>query len=55
VITAANGQPVRNITELAAIFEQVGIGKTVKLTVERDGRGRTVEVTVADVSGLMQG
>jgi 2-alkenal reductase len=55
VITAANGEPVHNIAELAAIFEQIGIGKTAKLTVEKDGRSRTVEVTVADVSGLMKG
>jgi 2-alkenal reductase len=55
VITAVDGEPVHNISELAAIFEQVGVGKTAKLTVERDGRSRTVEATVADVSGLMQG
>lgn len=55
VITSVNGEPVRNISELAAAFQHVGIGKTVTLTVERDGQSRTVEVTVADVSGLMQG
>lgn len=55
VITAINGEPVRNISDLAAIFQHIGAGKTAQLTVERDGRSRTVEVTVADVSGLMQG
>jgi 2-alkenal reductase len=54
VITAVNGEPVRNISDLATIFEQIGVGKTAKLTVEKDGQSRTVEVTVADVSGLMQ-
>jgi 2-alkenal reductase len=55
VIATVNGEPVRNISDLATIFEQVGVGKTAKLTVEGDGRSRIVEVTVADVSGLMQG
>ena len=55
MITAINGEPVRNISDLAAIFQHIGAGKTAQLTVERDGRSRTVEVTVADVSGLMQG
>jgi 2-alkenal reductase len=55
VITAVNGEPVRNISDLATIFEQIGVGKTAQLTVERDRQSRTVEITVADVSGLMQG
>jgi 2-alkenal reductase len=55
VITAVNGEPVRNISDLATVFQQAGIGTTVTLAVERDGQSRTVEVTVADVSGLMQG
>jgi 2-alkenal reductase len=50
VITAANGQPVQNVAELASMFEQIGAGKTVTLTVVRDGRSRSVEVTLADVS-----
>jgi 2-alkenal reductase len=55
VITAVNGEPVHNISDLATIFEQVGVGGTVRLAVTRDGQSRTVEVRVADVSGLMQG
>jgi S1-C subfamily serine protease len=55
VITTVNGKPVRSVADLATIFEQIGVGKTAQLTVERDGRSRTVEVTIADVSGLMQG
>jgi 2-alkenal reductase len=50
VITAANGQPVQNVAQLASMFEQIGAGKTVTLTVVRDGRSRSVEVTLADVS-----
>ena len=55
VSTTVNAEPVRNISDLATVFEQVGVGETAKLTVERDGRSRTLKVTVADVSGLMQG
>ena len=54
VILAANGTPVHNITELAAILQQVGIGNTVRLTVLRNGRTREVDIAVADVSALQQ-
>lgn len=50
VITAANGQPVHDVAELTAIFEQIGVGKTVTLTVSRNERSRSVQVTLADVS-----
>jgi 2-alkenal reductase len=50
VITAANGKQVRDVTELASLFEKIGVGKTVTLTVSRGDRSRTVEVTLADVS-----
>jgi 2-alkenal reductase len=50
VITAANGQPVQNVAELAGIFEEIGAGKPVTLTVSRGGHSRSVEVTLADVA-----
>ncbi|MBO0733503.1 MAG: trypsin-like peptidase domain-containing protein [Methylocapsa sp.] len=50
VITAANGQPVENVAQLASIFEELGPGKSVTLTVERGGKPRSVDVTLADVS-----
>lgn len=50
VITAANGQAVENVAELASIFEETGAGKTVTLTVVRNGHSRSVDVTLADVS-----
>jgi S1-C subfamily serine protease len=55
VITAANGTAVHNISELATVFEEVGVGHQVKLSVVRNGTSRTVEVTLADVSGLQRG
>ncbi|MGO9234601.1 MAG: S1C family serine protease [Methylocella sp.] len=51
VITAANGHPVHDVSDLASIFEQTGAGKTVTLTVSHDGvHSRPVDVTLADVS-----
>lgn len=55
VITAIDGEPVHTLSDLATIFEQAGVGKQVSLTVVRNGRSRTVDVAVADVSGLQQG
>ncbi|WOJ89301.1 trypsin-like peptidase domain-containing protein [Methylocapsa polymorpha] len=50
VITAVNGQTVHDITDLAGVFEQIGVGKTVTLTVLCGDQSRSVEVTLADVS-----
>lgn len=50
VVTAANGQPVHDVTDLARIFERIGIGKTVTLTVARGDQSRSVDITLADVS-----
>jgi 2-alkenal reductase len=55
VITEADGKAIHSMDELASTFEDVGIGKQVRLTVERDGQSRIVTVTVADVSQLGQG
>jgi 2-alkenal reductase len=50
VITAVNGQKVNDVTDLTAIFEQLGVGKTVTLTVQRGDKSRTVDIPLADVS-----
>jgi 2-alkenal reductase len=55
VITVANGQPVHSMSDLADILEEVGVGKTVKRTVARDGQSRSVDVPVADISEQSQG
>jgi 2-alkenal reductase len=54
VILAANGTPVHNVAELAAILEQVGIGNAVRLSILRGGRVQAIDVAVADVSALQQ-
>ncbi|MGC2199911.1 MAG: PDZ domain-containing protein [Stellaceae bacterium] len=55
VIIAVNGEPVHGISDLATIFEEVGVGKTVNLTVVRDTQSRTVKLPVVDVSELQRG
>ncbi|HEX3496403.1 MAG TPA: trypsin-like peptidase domain-containing protein [Methylocella sp.] len=50
VITEANGHPVHDIADLTGIFEEAGVGKTVKLTVTNGAHSRSVDVTLADVS-----
>jgi 2-alkenal reductase len=55
VITEVNGKPIHSMEELTSTFEDVGIGKQVALTVERDGQSRTVKMTIADISQLTQG
>jgi 2-alkenal reductase len=54
IITGADGKPIHSMDELASALEDVGIGKQVTLTVERDGQTRTVKMTVADISKLIQ-
>jgi 2-alkenal reductase len=55
VITGVNDKPVHSMDELTSAFEDGGIGKEVSLTVDRDGRSRSVKVTIADISQLRRG
>jgi 2-alkenal reductase len=55
IITAVNGEPVHSMSDLASILEDVGVGKTAKLTVQRDGQPRSVDVPVTDTSQNTQG
>ena len=50
VITGVNGRAVRTIAEFAAELTRVGVGNRAELTVMRNGRRRTVTVTVMDIS-----
>jgi S1-C subfamily serine protease len=49
VIVAVGGEPVRTIEDLVLAFEEVGVGRRVRLTLERDRRQRTVEVELIPV------
>jgi 2-alkenal reductase len=50
VIVAVDGHPVRNLTELTDQLEQIGVGKTVELSIKRDGGTNSVQIQVADIS-----
>lgn len=49
VIVAANGTPIRSAFDLTNLLERVGIGRSVELTVRRDGRTDLVVVDIIDV------
>jgi 2-alkenal reductase len=49
VITAVNGKPVRRLSDLTEVLEQVGVGQSVELTVTRNGQSRTVRADVVDI------
>ncbi|MHC2337078.1 S1C family serine protease [Bradyrhizobium sp. USDA 4454] len=49
VITAVDGKPVHRLSDLADQLEQIGVGRKVRLSVNRDGSARDVEVAVVDI------
>jgi S1-C subfamily serine protease len=49
MILAVDGRPVESVDGMRDIFESVGVGGTVTLTVERDGRTREVNVELERV------
>ncbi|HTV33684.1 MAG TPA: trypsin-like peptidase domain-containing protein [Methylocella sp.] len=50
VIIAADGKPVHDVADLTSVFEEIGVGKSVKLTVLNGSSEREVTVTLEDVS-----
>ncbi|WP_439409640.1 S1C family serine protease [Bradyrhizobium sp. DASA03076] len=52
VITEANGKPVHSMEELTSILDDEGIGKQIELTIDRAGRTRRVNLSIADISQL---
>lgn len=50
VIVAANGHPVHRLADLTDELEQLGVGKTVDLSVKRGGETITVPVGISDIS-----
>lgn len=50
IIIAANGQPVRTLSDFVGQLESVGIGNEIELTVVRNGRRRSVAVEVTDIA-----
>ncbi|GJE00603.1 S1C family serine protease [Methylobacterium isbiliense] len=54
IIVGANGRPVHRLADLTAVIQAAGVGQTVELTILRDGRMRTLQVTTADVGQQRQ-
>ena len=50
VIVAANGKPVRRLADLTDELEQVGVGKTIQLALNRGGSKSSVAVDITDIS-----
>ena len=50
IIVAVGDTPVVSIEDLFLAFEDIGVGGTARLTLERSGRQRTVEVQLVPVS-----
>jgi len=50
VIVAVDGQPVHNLANLTDQLEQVGVGKTVELSIKRGGGTTSVKIQVADIA-----
>jgi S1-C subfamily serine protease len=50
VIVGVDGKPVHQLSDLTEELEQVGIGKTVQIEINRGGSKMTVSLAVADVS-----
>ncbi|MBX6425293.1 MAG: trypsin-like peptidase domain-containing protein [Variibacter sp.] len=49
IIVGVNDKPVRQLADLTNELEQVGVGKSVRLTVRRNGSTRKVDVQVIDL------
>jgi serine protease Do len=49
IITVFNGEPIEEWRELPRVVASTGIGKTVKLTVLRDGKAREFTVVTGDL------
>jgi S1-C subfamily serine protease len=48
-VEAVDGKPVKSYEDLAQAFEAAGVGRSVELSIVRDGRKRTVRVTLEDI------
>jgi 2-alkenal reductase len=49
-LSRINGKPVRRLSDLTDEIEQIGVGKSVRLSVIRGNQTRGVEVDIVDVS-----
>jgi S1-C subfamily serine protease len=50
VIVAAEGKPVRKLSDLTDVLERIQVPGKVQVTIQRDGASRTMSMDVVDVS-----
>ena len=50
VIVEVDGEPVRRLADMTDRLERAGVGETVALTMLRDGKRETAEISVIDIS-----
>jgi S1-C subfamily serine protease len=51
VIVSIDGKPIKKVNDLVDVLEKHKVGDTIKVTVLRDGKEKTVEVQLAAVGG----
>ncbi|WP_026190596.1 S1C family serine protease [Methylobacterium sp. WSM2598] len=49
IIVGVNNRPVHRLADLTAAIQEAGVGRTLELTILRDGRPRTLQITTADM------
>jgi 2-alkenal reductase len=49
IVTAVDGKPVRRLADLTDALEQVGVGRSVRLTIKRGSDTREVNVDIVDI------
>ena len=50
VIVEVNGKPVRRLSDLTEVIEEVGVGKSVEIATLRDGQKRRFQTEITDIS-----
>jgi 2-alkenal reductase len=49
VITAADGKPVQRLSDLTDEFEQIGAGKSIRISLKRGSETRDITVDIVDI------
>jgi 2-alkenal reductase len=49
VIVEANGKPVRKLSDLTDVIEQIGVGRSIELIALRDGAKKKFQIEIVDI------
>jgi 2-alkenal reductase len=50
IIVVANGKPMNHVADLTNELEQLGVGRKILLTVNRNGQQLEIEVEIVDIA-----